>query len=409
MRKNTLFSFENPKIWQNKNKKQLQWIAFVRATYVWLFFMPKYNFSMMMKKIKITFFSVISKFSHRNTFFTLGLVSSMIVSFVIGGLSSSASAQEVRDIVFPIQGDYQPFGDSYGDPRSGGRSHEGIDILADKMTPLIAVVDGVVSFAPAEEPYWGYALHIRDDEGWEYRYLHINNDTPGTDDNNGGFEYAFAPGIERGVSVSQGQIIAYVGDSGNAESVGSHLHFEIHQPGGWSGDPINPYPSLVAALEGNEERIDYNPEVAEEAAPTISIDKRLEPPVFGEIPCEADSLIKSESSKAVYYCATNRKRYVFPSDKVFFTWYNDFDDVITITDAELAAVALGGNVTYKPGTQLIKITTDPKVYAVDRGGVLRWMTSPEVAKTLYGENWADLVHDVSDAYFINYVIGEPIG
>lgn len=331
----------------------------------------------------------------------------LIISLML--LPGMIRAQEVRDIIFPINGEYQPFGDSYGDPRSGGRTHEGIDILADKMTPLVAAVDGVVTFAPVSEPYWGYALHIRDDDGWEYRYLHINNDTPGTDDNGGGFQYAFAPGIKQGVRVTQGQLVSYVGDSGNAEWVVAHLHFEIHKPGGWSGAAINPYPSLLVALNGSVERIDYNPEVAAQAAPSISIDKRLEPPVFGPVPCDTNTLVKSPASDAVYYCGADRKRYVFPNDKVYFTWYEDFSEVIEITPEELADIPLGGNATYRPGVKLIKITTDPKVYAVDRGGVLRWMKSPAVAQELYGEDWADQVDDVSDAFFINYTIGEPIG
>jgi hypothetical protein len=330
-----------------------------------------------------------------------------VFSFLL--LPLATHAQVIRDITFPINGEYEPFGDSFGDPRSGGRTHEGIDIMADKMTSLVAVVDGVVTFAPETEPAWGFALHIRDDEGWEYRYLHINNDTPGTDDDSGGFRYAFAPGIEQGVRVSRGQLVSYVGDSGNAEYVGSHLHFEIHEPGGWSGAAVNPYPSLIAALDGSAGRIDYNPEIAAAAAPSISIDKRLEPPVFGPVPCNTDTLVKSTESDAVYYCGADRKRYVFPNDKVYFTWYENFSSVLEITPAELAAIPLGGNATYRPGVKLIKITTDPKVYAVDRGGVLRWITSPAVAQELYGDDWGDLVDDVSDAFFINYKIGLPIG
>lgn len=324
-------------------------------------------------------------------------------------LVQPVKSQVVKDIEFPIRGEYQPFGDSFGDPRSGGRSHEGIDILADRMTPLVAVVDGLVSFAPKSEPYWGFALHIRDDEGWEYRYLHINNDTPGTDDNAGGFKYAFAPGIEQGVRVTQGQLVSYVGDSGNAEWVTPHLHFEIRQPGGWNGAAINPYPSLLAALNGGISRIDYNAEIAREAALSISIDKRLEPPVNITPPCVADSLIKSSASTAVYYCGTDHKRYVFPNDKAYFTWYEDFSEVREVSVGELASIPLGGNVTYRPGVKLIKITTDPKVYAVDRGGILRWVASSEVARELYGDDWIELVDDVSDAFFINYTIGAPIG
>jgi hypothetical protein len=74
----------------------------------------------------------------------------------------------------------------------------------------------------------------------------------------------------------------------------------------------------------------------------------------------------------------------------------------------MAAIPLGGNVTYRPGVKMIKIQSDPSVYAVDTGGVLRWVKTQELAEALYGQNWAKQVEDVSDAFFFNYTIGEPI-
>jgi putative cell wall-binding protein len=85
------------------------------------------------------------------------------------------------------------------------------------------------------------AMALRHDDGWESWYIHLNNDTPGTDDGQG---WGFAPGIESGVHVAEGQLIGWVGDSGNAEWAGSHLHFELHDT---TGTPVNPYPHLVAA------------------------------------------------------------------------------------------------------------------------------------------------------------------
>ena len=58
--------------------------------------------------------------------------------------------------------------------------------------------------------------------------------------------------------------------------------------------------------------------------------------------------------------------------------------------------------TYKPGVRMVKITTDPKVYAVSKGGVLRWVSSPDVATDIYGADWAEHVDDISDAFFFNY-------
>ncbi|MFH1430151.1 MAG: hypothetical protein ABIG71_01340 [Candidatus Uhrbacteria bacterium] len=121
----------------------------------------------------------------------------------------------------------------------------------------------------------------------------------------------------------------------------------------------------------------------------------------------AGTLIKG-SLPAVYYYAADGKRYVFPNEKTYKTWYADFSTVTTVTDAELAAVTIGGNATYKPGVQMVKITTDPKVYAVDAGGALRHVATEAVASALYGAGWAASVHDVPDAFFVNYTIGSAV-
>jgi inhibitor of cysteine peptidase len=121
----------------------------------------------------------------------------------------------------------------------------------------------------------------------------------------------------------------------------------------------------------------------------------------------AGDLIKA-SGQAVYYFNDEGKRLVFPNEKTYFTWYSDFSTVKTITDSELASISLGGNVSYRPGTHLIKITTDPKVYAVDANGALRWVTTEAIAKELYGSDWAKNVHDIPDAFFVDYGEGSSI-
>jgi hypothetical protein len=307
-------------------------------------------------------------------------------------------AEEIRQIIFPIQGVYTTFSDDYGDPRSGGRVHEGVDIMAKKMTPLVSAVDGRVTSLPQEEPSWGYTIYIQDSDGYSYRYYHINNDTPGTDDGLGGTVYAFAPTITRGSPVQAGQLIGWVGDSGNAENVGSHLHFEIHLP---NGDPINPYESLLAAAHPGS----FNPETARLSAQTINEDKSLVGTTGAT--CTSNTLIKG-SSTAVYYCGANGKRYVFPNQKIYTSWYADFKNVITITDEQLARINLGGNVTYRPGVRMVKVQTDPRIYVVDKGGVLRYVTTPEIGQSMYGSKWSTYIDDLSEAFFVNYTVGEPI-
>ena len=118
-------------------------------------------------------------------------------------------------------------------------------------------------------------------------------------------------------------------------------------------------------------------------------------------------LIKA-SLPAVYYYGADGKRYVFPNEPTYKTWYADFSGVKTITDGELATIQIGGNVTDKPGVKMVKITTDPKVYAVAANGTLRWVTTASLAASLYGSNWTSMILDVSDAFFVNYTIGAPI-
>jgi plastocyanin len=120
-------------------------------------------------------------------------------------------------------------------------------------------------------------------------------------------------------------------------------------------------------------------------------------------------LIKGEAQSSVYYFAPDGKRYVFPNEKTYFTWYTDFSTVKTISDKRLSTLPLGrSNVTYRPGVKMIKITTDPRTYAVDRGGILRHVTSQQLAETLYGLNWKNKIDDVADAFFSNYRIGTEI-
>ncbi len=118
-------------------------------------------------------------------------------------------------------------------------------------------------------------------------------------------------------------------------------------------------------------------------------------------------LIKA-SLPAVYYYASDGKRYVFPDEKTYKTWYSDFSTVKTITDTELAAISIGGNVTYRPGVKLVKITTDPKVYAVSLGGELHWVQTEAIAVALFGADWATMVQDVPDPFFVNYTVGTAI-
>ncbi|MBP9827822.1 M23 family metallopeptidase [Patescibacteria group bacterium] len=322
----------------------------------------------------------------------------LFFALLIAFVPTLAHAQTVIDITFPVDGP-ATFIDDFTQSRSGGRQHNAIDLMADKMIRVLAPTDGRITFAPTTEPSYGYMMTLRGDDGYTYNFIHLNNDTPGTDDGDGGVRYAYADGVRDGTRVTRGQHIAYVGDSGNAESIGSHLHFEIYD-----GDTaINPYASLIAA-EGS---LTYNIELERSRATSINDDKDLEIADYPES-CTSDSLIRTPDVSTVYYCGSDGGRYVFQNEKTFFSWYEDFDDVEIITTDEMAALPIKGVVTYKPGSYLLKIMSDPKIYTVGKNGALHWVPSSELATELYGEDWAKLVHDLPDGFFPKYRISETV-
>ncbi len=119
-------------------------------------------------------------------------------------------------------------------------------------------------------------------------------------------------------------------------------------------------------------------------------------------------LIRGTTYSAVYYLGADGFRYVFPNFNTYSTWYANFDSVKFISDAELAKIQIGGNVTYRPGVKMVKIDSDPSVYAVDAGGTLRHVNGESAAASLYGSTWNKQIHDIPDGFFGNYKIGAAV-
>jgi peptidoglycan LD-endopeptidase LytH len=115
--------------------------------------------------------------------------------------------------------------DSWGAPRSGGRSHQGTDVMAPHGARVFAFVGGVVS-RESTSTSGGVQLYLQGDNGVEYFYAHLSG-------------YA----VSTGARVGAGQLIAYNGQTGNARYTAPHVHFEVHL-GGSGGTPVNPYPYL---------------------------------------------------------------------------------------------------------------------------------------------------------------------
>lgn len=157
--------------------------------------------------------------------------------------ASAGSSAGVPQLIFPVVGQ-ATYTDDYGDPRGQGR-HEGNDIMSVRRAPAVAVEDGTVKFHITS---WraGCMLYLNGDSGTQYIYIHLNNDLGRGNDNRGGCVpgVAFARGLKSGARVEAGEQIAYVGDSGDADGIQPHLHFEVHPRG---GAPVNPYKHLQRA------------------------------------------------------------------------------------------------------------------------------------------------------------------
>ena len=127
----------------------------------------------------------------------------------------------------------------------------------------------------------------------------------------------------------------------------------------------------------------------------------------------AGDLLKVAESETVYFVGLDGSRHTFPNGETLVSWSYSFDQIFGLildntTLEQLGAFPLGKNMTIRPGTYMVKIVHDPKVYAVEPGGILRWVTSEAVASELYGDDWNKQIVDVDEAFWKNYTVGAPI-
>jgi murein DD-endopeptidase MepM/ murein hydrolase activator NlpD len=157
--------------------------------------------------------------------------------------ASATAGPPPAHILFPVIGPVT-YHDDYGEPRAEG-GHPGNDILADRRALVIAVEPGKIVFCTRSASA-GCMLYLYGKSGTTYQYIHLNNDLTDRDDNRGqcvpGVSYA--PGLKDGMMVTAGELIGYVGDSGDADGLHPHLHFELHPN---DGGPVSPFRWLQAA------------------------------------------------------------------------------------------------------------------------------------------------------------------
>ena len=164
----------------------------------------------------------------------------IVIAFLLGaGAAAAAPDAPVPRIVFPILG-AATYTDDFGDPRGQG-AHEGNDMLAPRRALVLAAEAGTVKFHTTSSRA-GCMLYLNGKSGTEYLYIHLNNDFTDTNDNQGSCVpgVAYVKGLKSGAKVAAGEVIAYVGDSGDADGIHPHLHFEVHPNGGAATSPF-PY------------------------------------------------------------------------------------------------------------------------------------------------------------------------
>lgn len=140
------------------------------------------------------------------------------------------------------------------------------------------------------------------------------------------------------------------------------------------------------------------------------------PAAHAQVALSAGDLIKlpndgnpeTTTDLSVYYFGADGKRYVFPNEKTYKTWYSDYSNIKIVSLDQLGGIPIGGNVTYRAGVKMVKVDTDPKVYAVSKNGILRAIKDEATAAALYGANWNQQIHDIPDAFFVNYKLGADI-
>ena len=168
----------------------------------------------------------------------------ILLAFLLtAGSAAASSSAKVPTLIFPVLGDVT-YTDDFGDARGQGR-HEGNDLMAPKRALALAAEAGTVKFWTTSSRA-GCMLYLEGESGTEYLYVHLNNDLTLENDNQGTCVpgIAYAKGLKSGAKVLAGEPIGFVGDSGDANGVSPHLHFEVH-PGG--GGAVSPYPHLRKA------------------------------------------------------------------------------------------------------------------------------------------------------------------
>jgi hypothetical protein len=171
----------------------------------------------------------------------------------INALPTTANPAVYMPILFGIG--LKDFSPNFGAPRSGGRSHEGEDIMAVKGTPIVSPTPAVV-LRVETGPSEGLAVYTANPGGETFVYMHLDR---------------FGEGVVPGSVLAQGALIGYVGNSGNASGGAAHLHFEIHDS---NGSPTDPFPRLITEFTP-QEKITYLSTILMQTTDSVNLSQFL--------------------------------------------------------------------------------------------------------------------------------------
>ena len=129
---------------------------------------------------------------------------------------------------------------------------------------------------------------------------------------------------------------------------------------------------------------------------------------FSLIKLADDGQASTPADSTIYFAGRDGKRHPFMNEKIYFSWYANFADVHEVSARDMSTYTLGAPVIYRPGSRLLKFTSDPKVYALETPNTLRWVKTPALAEQMYGANWAAQIHDMFDSLSYLYILGADI-
>lgn len=332
----------------------------------------------------------------------------------IDALSDTAVYPMLIPVLFGVEvGDlYQ----SYGDPRSGGRLHEGEDIMAMKGTPVISPTDAVVKRTGWYEGA-GNNVYTANPGGETFVYMHLDR---------------IGEGVVEGAVLKKGSLIGYVGNTGNASSTAPHLHFEVHNS---DGVPTSAYPRLTVEAT-LQDKMAYLADIFEQTsdvsalaqlmvknfrstfvaaqaagvplpdpiAAILSPSSVLKSPVFGTSELRDGDIVRARGGIDVYivkFVGEKRFKRLILSPSVFRSYgHLRWENVKEVESATLNTMVT---------SDLVRATEDESIfrlYPAGDTGEKRWIETEAIFERL-GLDW-DSVYEINNTDRDSYVTGEPL-